>query len=82
MTISTENILFAIGSQAKKIFSNIVISGNRVMNSDDILNIKEIPKSLVIIGGGVIGCEFASIFFWISHKCNNFREFTFNSTYG
>ena len=62
ITISTENILFAIGSQAKKIFSNIIISGNRIMNSDDILNIKEIPQSLVIIGGGVIGCEFASIF--------------------
>ncbi|MGI5851296.1 MAG: dihydrolipoyl dehydrogenase [Caldicoprobacterales bacterium] len=33
-----------------------------VINSDEALNLTELPKSLVIIGGGVIGCEFADIF--------------------
>lgn len=33
-----------------------------IMTSTEILDIKEIPKELVIIGGGVIGCEFATIF--------------------
>lgn len=33
-----------------------------IMTSTEILNLKEIPKHLVIIGGGVIGCEFATVF--------------------
>ena len=32
------------------------------MTSDGIHNIKEFPESLVIVGAGVIGCEFATIF--------------------
>jgi dihydrolipoamide dehydrogenase len=60
--IQTRNIVFATGSRARNNFMNIPISGNRIINSDHILNIKEIPKSLVIIGGGVVGCEFASVF--------------------
>lgn len=60
--IYTKNIILAVGSRAKKYIIGTPISGIRIMNSDDILNISSIPKSLVIIGGGVIGCEFASIF--------------------
>lgn len=60
--IHTKNIIIATGSSAKRNFLDIMISGYRIMNSDDILNIKVIPDSLSIIGGGVIGCEFASIF--------------------
>lgn len=33
-----------------------------ILTSTEILNIKEVPKSLAIIGGGVIGCEFATVF--------------------
>jgi len=50
------------GTKAKRKFLDSFISGYRIMNSDDILNIKQIPSSLTIIGGGVIGCEFASVF--------------------
>lgn len=60
--LKTKNIILAVGSQAKHVFLNKKISCNRVLTSDAILNINHIPKSLVIIGGGVIGCEFASIF--------------------
>ena len=35
---------------------------DRIVSSNDILQLTEIPKSLVIVGGGVIGCEFACIF--------------------
>ncbi|MCM2283911.1 MAG: dihydrolipoyl dehydrogenase [Desulfobacula sp.] len=34
----------------------------RIVSSNDVLELAEIPKSLVIVGGGVIGCEFACIF--------------------
>ena len=34
----------------------------RVMTSDELLAIDQLPESLAIVGGGVIGCEFAAIF--------------------
>jgi dihydrolipoamide dehydrogenase len=37
-------------------------SDPRVMTSDEVLRIDRLPPSLVIVGGGVIGCEFASVF--------------------
>jgi dihydrolipoamide dehydrogenase len=60
--IVAKNVIFAVGSKTKRYFNNTLISGNRIMNSDDILNISEVPKSIIIIGGGVVGCEFASVF--------------------
>jgi dihydrolipoamide dehydrogenase len=36
--------------------------GNSILSSDNALNIEEVPRSLLILGGGVIGCEFAFIF--------------------
>ncbi len=37
-------------------------SYDKILTSDEIFDIKKIPKSIIIIGGGVIGCEFAFIF--------------------
>jgi dihydrolipoamide dehydrogenase len=37
-------------------------SDHRIMTSDELLQIDHIPASLAIVGGGVIGCEFASVF--------------------
>ncbi|HVI41808.1 MAG TPA: dihydrolipoyl dehydrogenase [Anaerovoracaceae bacterium] len=59
--INTKNIIIATGSvPLKPPITGINLPG--VMTSDEILFSKEIPKSLVIIGGGVIGIEFAGIF--------------------
>ncbi|MEJ2201524.1 MAG: FAD-dependent oxidoreductase, partial [Desulfuromonadaceae bacterium] len=41
---------------------SLSVDRKNVLTSDEILAIKEIPKSLLIIGGGYIGCEFAGIF--------------------
>ncbi len=35
--------------------------GEKILSSDDLLELKDIPKSILIVGGGVIGCEFAFI---------------------
>ncbi|HYE68373.1 MAG TPA: dihydrolipoyl dehydrogenase, partial [Anaerovoracaceae bacterium] len=59
--ISTKNIIIATGSvPVKPPITGINLPG--VMTSDEILFRDDIPKSLVIIGGGVIGIEFAGIF--------------------
>ncbi|MDP3041380.1 MAG: dihydrolipoyl dehydrogenase [Candidatus Omnitrophota bacterium] len=38
------------------------IDGKKIISSDEALALSEIPQSLLVIGGGVIGCEFASLF--------------------
>jgi len=62
-----DNIIIASGSVSK----SLPIPGHDlgcVMDSTDILNIGYIPASLTIIGGGVIGMEFASIFAGLGSK--------------
>ena len=59
--IKTKFILIATGSKPVELTA-FKFDSKRVISSDDILNLKEIPDSLLIIGGGVIGCEFASLF--------------------
>lgn len=60
-TLKTKNILIATGSKPIEL-DGFKFDAKKILSSDDILNLKEIPKSLLIIGGGVIGCEFASLF--------------------
>jgi len=54
-------ILIACGSKPIEL-ANLKFDHQKIISSDDILNLKELPGSLLIIGGGVIGCEFASLF--------------------
>jgi len=60
-TLKTKYILLATGSRPLEL-PEIKFDGKKIISSDEILNLKEIPRSLLIIGGGVIGCEFASLF--------------------
>ena len=60
-TIHAQKVIYAGGSVAHKI--NIPgVQSKRVITSDEMLDLTEIPDSLVIIGGGVIGVEMATIF--------------------
>ena len=59
--ITTDNIIIATGSMPS-IPPIPGIESARVLVSDDVLNLKECPEKVVIIGGGVIGMEFATIF--------------------
>jgi dihydrolipoamide dehydrogenase len=56
-----EYIIIATGSKPKEL-PFMKCDGKSILSSRDILKMKELPKKLVIIGGGVIGCEFASIY--------------------
>lgn len=59
--IEADNILLATGSRPRKL-PNINIDEQTIVTSDGISNFTDFPKSLVILGAGVIGCEFATIF--------------------
>ncbi len=59
--IYSENIIVATGSRPRKIPS-IKIDEKIIMTSDGISSLEEFPESLVVLGAGVIGCEFATIF--------------------
>ncbi|MTE18723.1 dihydrolipoyl dehydrogenase [Streptomyces sp. TRM43335] len=53
------HILLATGSVPKSI-PGLEIDGNRIINSNHALTLDRVPRSVIILGGGVIGCEFAS----------------------
>ena len=59
--VQADKIIIATGSEphVPEVFK---YDGNRVITSNEALDLSELPESIVIIGGGVIGCEFASIF--------------------
>ncbi len=60
-TIQTKNIVIATGSVVRPI-PGFETDGVHVVNSDHILELKEVPKSLLVMGAGAVGCEFASVY--------------------
>ena len=58
---SARNILVATGSTPRSL-PGIDIDHKTVLSSDSILEIPEVPKSLLVVGSGAVGVEFASIF--------------------
>ena len=59
--IEAKNFVIATGSTTMDIPS-APVDGKRIHNSTTILEMSELPKSLLVLGGGYIGCEFASLF--------------------
>ena len=59
--LEANNILIAAGSGPKPL-PDIPFDGVRIISSDEAVNLTEVPKKIVIIGGGSIGVEFASFF--------------------
>ena len=60
-SVQTKNVILATGSKPKAL-PGMTPDGKAILTSDDILQIKELPKSLVVIGAGAVGMEFASMF--------------------
>jgi dihydrolipoamide dehydrogenase len=59
--LSAEKIIIATGSVPLDVKA-FPCDHKRILNSTSILELTEVPKSLAIVGGGYIGCEFASLF--------------------
>jgi dihydrolipoamide dehydrogenase len=59
-TYSGRHVVLATGSYARTL-PGLEIDGERVITSDHALRLDRVPASVVVLGGGVIGCEFASV---------------------
>lgn len=57
----SEKILIATGSSPHRP-TEFPFDDKRILDSDSLLNLPELPKKLLVVGAGVIGCEYASIF--------------------
>jgi dihydrolipoamide dehydrogenase len=65
--IETKNIIIATGSEPTEIPA-FAFDGTTIISSNEALNLSEIPESMVIIGGGVIGCEMACVYSAVGTK--------------
>lgn len=55
-----KNLVLATGSYPKTL-PGLEINGTTIVTSDHALTMEYVPKSVIVLGGGVIGCEFASV---------------------
>ncbi len=60
-TVQADNIIIATGSEVTP-FPGITIDEERIVSSTGALALKEVPKKLAIIGGGIIGLEMGSVY--------------------
>jgi len=59
--LEANDVILATGSRVKSL-PGIVPDGRRILTSDDVLRMVELPASIVIVGAGAVGSEFASAF--------------------
>jgi dihydrolipoamide dehydrogenase len=60
-TIDTKNIIIATGSVVRPI-PGFETDGKQIVNSDHILELTSVPKSMIVMGSGAVGVEFASVY--------------------
>ena len=59
--LQATDVILATGSRVKSL-PGLVPDGKRVLTSDDVLVATSVPKDIVIVGAGAVGCEFASMY--------------------
>ena len=59
--LEAEKFIIATGSKPRS-FAGIEFDHEKIFSSDSILNLEKFPKRLMIIGAGIVGCEYATIF--------------------
>ena len=59
--LETENVLIATGSAVNSL-PGMEFDGEKIISSDDIIRATDYPKSLIILGSGAVGVEFASMY--------------------
>ncbi len=61
IVIEGNDVILATGSRVKSL-PGLVPDGQRIVTSDDVLKSTALPKSLIVVGAGAVGCEFASFY--------------------
>ena len=59
-TLTGRNVILATGS-VPRVLDGFTVDGTGVVTSDELLSLESVPATAVVIGGGAIGCEFASM---------------------
>ena len=59
--IVADNFIIATGS-TPRVHPFLKVNGEKIINSDHILSLKRFPRRILIVGAGIVGCEFATIF--------------------
>jgi NAD(P) transhydrogenase len=60
-SITSEYVLIAVGTKPSEP-PNVVADGHTVITSDSILNLQKLPRTIAVVGAGVVGIEYASMF--------------------
>lgn len=60
--LQAKNVVLATGSATRHVPSLAKVDGKRVFTSDELLTLAEVPKSMIVVGAGAVGVEFASVF--------------------
>ncbi|HEV2324684.1 MAG TPA: Si-specific NAD(P)(+) transhydrogenase [Terracidiphilus sp.] len=60
-TLEAENIIIGVGTKPA-CSPKVPINGRTIINSDQILGLTELPRTLIVVGGGVIGVEYTCMF--------------------
>lgn len=60
-TLEGEKFVIAVGSKPARP-AHIPFTPGRIIDSDELLHLQRIPRTMVVVGGGVIGCEYGAIF--------------------
>jgi NAD(P) transhydrogenase len=60
-TYEADNIIIAVGTRPA-ISPKVPVNGKTIVNSDQVLDMVDLPKSLIVVGGGVIGVEYTCMF--------------------
>jgi NAD(P) transhydrogenase len=58
---SADNFLICVGTKTRRP-ENIPFDGESIIDSDEIIHLEQMPKKLLVVGGGVIGMEYATIY--------------------
>ena len=56
--IRTHNVLIAVGTEPARP-ANVPFTAGKVIDSNELLHLRDLPKSMIVVGGGVIGSEYA-----------------------
>ena len=71
--LEAKNIVLATGSEARML-PGLQPDAERILTNIEILNLREVPKSLAILGAGAVGVEFASCFHRFGTKVSRVRD--------